>query len=274
MIFHIARFATHDGPGIRTTVFLKGCPLECWWCHNPESLSPNPQAAWNESRCIRCGNCETLCPTGARDVVGQRVTAGEVMALIERDVPFYEESGGGVTFSGGEPLMQHEFLENLLVLCGRAGIHRAVDTSGYAPRKVFTRIAGLTDLFLYDLKLMNLSEHRKYTGVDNERILSNLEYLASSKLPVRVRIPLIPGINDAPGNLEAAGAFLRKLGLAQVDLLPYHNRMASKYARIGETCRMPPGISSGDGALEEAERILSSCGLTVTIGGNPGEREN
>ncbi|MCK5303634.1 MAG: radical SAM protein, partial [Candidatus Heimdallarchaeota archaeon] len=172
MIFDIKHFAVHDGPGIRTTVFFKGCPLSCWWCHNPESKNPNPEERESPSKILseaskKCG----------KDIVGREVQVSEVIEELLKDVIFYDESGGGVTFSGGEPLMQVDFLSSLLKECKKNGVHTCIDTSGYTPRQIIDAVVKNVDLFLYDLKLMNNKEHEKYTGIGNEIIMQNLEYL-------------------------------------------------------------------------------------------------
>ncbi|HTO94996.1 MAG TPA: glycyl-radical enzyme activating protein, partial [Bacteroidota bacterium] len=207
-IFNIMRFSVHDGPGIRTTVFLKGCPMHCAWCHNPEALAGTPELMLRPERCIACGDCMALCPhgavsateggyvtdadlcarcgtcadacaAGAREIVGREMTIEEVMREVERDATFYRESGGGVTFSGGEPLLQHRFLIMLLRACGERNLHVAVDTSGYASPEVLYRVAELTDLFLYDLKSVNDNIHRRFTGASGALIRGNLQRLAS-----------------------------------------------------------------------------------------------
>ena len=302
MVFNISRYAIHDGPGIRTTVFLKGCPMSCWWCHNPESVSPRREIAIRLVRCIRCrtcvdrcpsgaismtddgsatrpdlcqlcGECATACPAEAREAVGRSMTVAEVMEEVRRDIPFYDESGGGVTFSGGEPLAQPAFLMDLLDACGRLDIHRAVDTSGHVATDTLLEVAERTDLFLYDLKHMDREVHREYTGVENELILENLRALAGRQAAVRVRIPVIPGINDDRANVERTGAFLKGLpGLCAVDLLPYHDVATSKYGRFGYEHRLGQLRSPEAARLREIAAILGRYGLCVTIGGSENER--
>jgi len=297
-VFNISRYAIHDGPGIRTTVFLKGCPLNCWWCHNPESMSRAPQLAVRMNRCIRCGAClgecsnhaismvdgeivndpascrlclacAAACPADAREITGRSMTVAEVIAEVKKDIPFYDESGGGVTFSGGEPLMQPEFLIELLDASGRLDLHRTVDTSGYAKKEILLEAAARADLLLYDLKHMNSEIHRKYTGVGNEVILENLKALSVRGISLRIRFPLIPGINDDQVNVEETAAFLKRLDrVRDVDILPYHDVATSKYKRFGCTCRLD-GLPAPDaGHLQSVAATLTSYGLCVTIGGN------
>jgi pyruvate formate lyase activating enzyme len=253
IIFDIKRFAIHDGPGIRTTVFFKGCPLSCWWCHNPESQSANPSLLYREQVCVRCGacvevcpqsarslddcgavvveqalcnNCGTCveaCPAGAMEKVGRTVTVDELMAEIEKDSPFFDQSGGGVTFSGGEPLSQSEFLGDVLDHCVDHDIHTAVDTCGFAKPAVLRAVAEKTDLFLFDLKYMNPERHREITGVDNSVILGNLKMLSSMGKAFHVRVPVIPDVNDSDRNLDAIGDFVSSLEMQpSVTLLPHH----------------------------------------------------
>ncbi len=283
-------------------MFFKGCPLSCWWCHNPESISREPHVSLRQNRCIRCGACIEICPNhaiafsdgvaatdpslcglclkcaqaccaDAREIVGRSVTVDEVMAEIKKDIVFYDESGGGVTFSGGEPLMQPAFLLGLLEACGQLGIHRAVDTSGYAGREILLKVAEKTDLFLYDLKHMDPEIHKTYTGVGNEVILENLRRLAASGATICVRLPLIPGVNDDRSNVENTGAFLARLNhVDRVDILPYHEAMRGKYQRFGWVYRLGELPPPAPLHLQGIAALLASFGLRVIIGGNEYER--
>lgn len=224
-IFDIKRFAVHDGPGIRTTVFLKGCPLGCLWCHNPESQSLGVSVF--EGR-------------GGTLTVGRLATVDEIICEIERDTVFFDESDGGVTFSGGEPLAQPEFLLALLERCGELAIHRTVDTSGYAPREVLLAAAARAELFLYDIKLLDEDAHRAHTGVGVGLILDNLRALCDTGIPIRLRFPVIPGITDTPANVDALGALVRSLPRRLlVDCLPYHAAAMDKYPRFGMEPPLP-----------------------------------
>jgi pyruvate formate lyase activating enzyme len=295
LVFDIKKFALHDGPGLRTTVFFKGCPLECWLCHNPESRDVRPELmvrtagtvlcehcleAFHEgafsqrpgSRAVLttgsevCEACTALFLTGEVAIAGRQMTSGEVLEEIERDAVFYEESGGGVTFSGGEPLLQIAFLEELLDGCSERGFQTAVDTSGYAPLEALERIRDRTSLFLYDLKLMDEERHRAFTGVSNTPILENLTALAAAGADVIVRMPLLPGINDDDANLKAAGAFLTSLDRRYpVDILPFHRIGIDKYARLGMEHPMPDLQPPGADAIGHAAGILSDAGLDVMI---------
>lgn len=298
LIFDIRKFSLHDGPGIRTTVFFKGCPLSCWWCHNPESQSPSPEVMYWKSRCIRCGACvptcavEAISPNGsgpfsidrdvctvcgacvkacaadARELVGQCMTVNSVMDAIQRDAIFFEESGGGVTFSGGEPLMQRLFLAELLKACKALDIHTAVDTSGYTPWKVLDSIRGDTDLFLYDLKLMDDARHRHFTGVPNGLILHNLRALSERGERIIIRIPIVPGVNDDAANLHAVGEFASDLPhLERVDILAYHASALGKYERLGREYHLPDTQTPSDERMGEIQYLLEQHGLTVKIGG-------
>lgn len=263
-IFDLKKFAIHDGPGIRTTVFFKGCPLDCWWCHNPEGVGAEPEIL--TVRVVGDGTNPHL--REKKEAVGRRVTVTEVMKEVEKDIVFYEQSGGGVTFSGGEPLMQGDFLVSLLQECKNKKIETAVDTSGYAPWKIFDRIADLVEIFLYDLKFIDDEEHKKYTSVSNEIILDNLSRLSQRNAKIIVRVPLIPGITDTEANIDAIAGFLEPLqGVHELDLLPYNKLSEDKFRRFNissKTGRLPCQTNE---ELNEKVKLFESCGYKVEIGG-------
>jgi pyruvate formate lyase activating enzyme len=263
IVFNIQRFSTEDGPGIRTTVFLKGCPLRCAWCHNPEGLSPRPELVWYEvrcigvrdcigacpedvlaltpegmyidrERCIACGACAEACPAAALEVIGREWTAEEVFAEVKKDVTFYETSSGGVTLSGGEPMRQLDFILALARLCREADICVALDTCGAAPWERYERVLPLVDLVLYDLKILDAGRHRADTGMDNERILGNARRIAAAGKPMWIRTPVIPGYTADEGNIAALGEFIaRELPTVERwDLLAYTNLGQPKYRRL------------------------------------------
>lgn len=260
VVFDVMRYSIRDGPGIRTTVFLKGCPLQCWWCHNPEGQAMKPEimilkdrcegcgeclkacgsgaitvAGLAKAACTLCGRCARVCHTGARVMAGRVMGVDEVLSEISRDIVFYDQSGGGVTFSGGEPLVQYEFLLSLLKRSKAQGIHTAVDTSGYCPSHQLLEVSKHVDLFLYDIKLMDDAKHRKHTGVSNSQILENLELLSQSRKNIVVRIPLIPGVNDDEHNIAETGKFLASLpDISEVVVLPYHRAGVGKYPRLNK----------------------------------------
>ena len=251
-IFDIERNSYVDGPGIRTTVFFKGCNLRCAWCHNPESQSAKPQMMFYKNKCTGCGKCREKCPNSmekcdlcgrcslfcpqdAREICGKEYTVDEVMREIVKDKAFYETSGGGVTLSGGECMLQIDFLEGILKECKKNGIHTAVDTAGHVPFEFFKRIIPYTDLFLYDVKCFDSDKHRQYTGVENQLILKNLKRLLATGTPVWVRIPIIPTFNDTVEEMQKIKAFLSSCGAPEkVELLPYHAMGEHKYAAIGK----------------------------------------
>ena len=254
-IFDIKRFAINDGPGIRTTVFLKGCPLRCQWCHNPESISRKPQLTFRSGFCIQCGSCMNICPnnairmeqserkisiepglcrdngsctdicpTDALTLTGRTISPAEVLTEVMKDIIFYEQSDGGVTFSGGEPLAQADFLCECLELCKAKNIHSTIDTSCYAKQETVKKVARIADLFLCDIKHMDSELHKKYTGVDNKLILKNISLLSELGKQIIIRVPLIPGINDFQENLEETQAFAAKLkNIVNIDFLPYNS---------------------------------------------------
>ena len=295
-IFNIQKYSIHDGPGIRTTVFFKGCPLNCWWCHNPESQSSLPELIFwkdrcilckacieacphdalnfkdaliitDKEKCILCGECVKKCPTIAREIIGQKMTVEEVMEEIEKDRIFYQESGGGVTFSGGEPLLQQDFLEELLRQCHQKKIHTTLDTSGYCEWLVLNSISRFVDLFLYDVKIMDDEAHLKYTGVSNRIILNNLKKLSEKGKNIIVRIPVIPGINDDVKNIRDMGEFLKPINIDYAELLSYHNIASEKYARIGKAYALESTRVPDKDKLSEIVKLLQKYDLTVKSGG-------
>ena len=252
-VFDIKQLAVYDGPGIRTTVFLKGCPLRCMWCHNPEGLSYKPQLMVSTNNCLHCGACVRVCPNGGnactacgqciracpqglRKLCGKRYTAQELAQKLLRDKDYLAAMSGGVTFSGGEPTGQPEFL--LETLERVAGMHRAIETSGYCSGTVFEAVLARVEYVMMDLKLMDPERHRHYTGVPNEPVLENLERLKKSGKPFRIRIPVIPGVNDSDENFEqTAQHLLDAENLEQVELLPYHVTAGAKYEMVGLSYR-------------------------------------
>jgi pyruvate formate lyase activating enzyme len=297
-IFDIMRYAIHDGPGVRTTVFLKGCPLRCWWCHNPEGISSTNELAYfdykcihcktcanvcpakaitfeedkhtiNRAACTMCGTCAEACPTGALRIIGREISVKELIKEIEKDTILYDSSDGGVTFSGGEPLFQPMFLKEALKECKNRKIHVALDTSGYASPKVFESVAKYVDVFLYDLKLLDDVEHQKYTGVSNRLILGNLEALVEKGRgkDVIIRVPVIPNITDTSQNVEKLVELVQQLkSVEEVDLLPFHD-VSEKYMRIGKKYLMQVHNAPSEEKLKQIKEQLESAGLRVNIGG-------
>lgn len=297
MVFNIMRFSVNDGPGIRTTVFLKGCPLACPWCHNPESIERDKEVVLRSDRCLvcgecvdvcaqhaitrvdgqvttdralctRCGDCVSHCYADARELVGKEWTTGEVMEEILRDTVFFDQSGGGVTFSGGEPFLQHEFLEDLLRACRQRGIHTAVDTTGYTSVSILERIAPLVDLFLYDLKMLDDARHKEHTGVSNRPIRENLTRLVQWRKKVIVRIPLVPGVNDDERNIRSSGEWLASLGaIHEVHVLPYHATGTEKYSRLGKTYTLDAMRTPDRDSVARIVRELQRYVPSVILGG-------
>jgi pyruvate formate lyase activating enzyme len=260
VIFNIKHYALHDGPGIRQTVFLKGCPLSCWWCHNPESRSPMPFSYLKEEKID--GRL-----VSNKEKVGYLITVDDLLAEIERDVLFFEESGGGVTFSGGEPLAQPEFLTEVLRQCRLREIHTCVDTTAFASPEILKRAALHTDLFLVDLKLMNSHQHRKYTGVSNHTILDNIRLLDKMGKEIVIRFPLIPGINDDESNLFRMMAFLSELRRKPViSILPYHRIGKHKYERFGMTYKMNGVEEPSENQILKVRKLLAKGGFETRVG--------
>ncbi|MCX8128288.1 MAG: glycyl-radical enzyme activating protein [Synergistetes bacterium] len=296
MIFDIKRYTIHDGPGIRTTVFMKGCPLNCWWCHNPEGISRKIEIAHLEYKCLRCkgcleacplkaisfsekkvlidrnrcngcGICVEACPTSALKKIGKVISIPELIEEVEKDLPFYDSSNGGVTFSGGEPLAQPEFLAQCLKELKKRYINTIVDTSGYAPRESLALILPHTDLFLYDIKLFNSNEHKRYTGVSNEIIKENLKFLLENGKKIILRFPVIPGITDSLNNVKEWVNLISKLdGILEVNLLPYHE-VSEKYQRLNKEYKMKLNLKTSEETLSWIRGEFEKIGLKVKIGG-------
>ena len=300
-VFDVKRFALHDGPGVRVTVHLKGCPLSCQWCHNPESISPEPLLMIRPELCVACGGCagacargaisvrnETIaterplcvacgacaagCPANAREICGVDMSAEDVAKLVLADETFFRAEDpsrrGGVTLSGGEPLSQSEFCFALLEILGRKGVHRVIDTSGHVPESVMCGAAKHCELFLYDLKHMDSAKHREYTGAGNELILSNLKKLSLLGSRIRLRVPFIPGINSGDDNIRAAAEFASSLdGVCGVNILPYHRAAAGKHRRWGFNFALQDLMEPTEAELLRAREIFAERGLEASIGG-------
>lgn len=262
-IFNIQRFSVHDGPGVRTTVFLKGCPLQCQWCHNPESINPEIQ---NFNKQYQLNGRVFL----KDESVGYHISPDKLIEELKKDSLLMEESNGGVTFSGGEPLMQYQFLLEILDLCKQNNLHTIVDTSLYANTDTVMDIAKRTDLFLVDLKLMDHHLHAECTGVSNRKILDNIKVLADNQIKLRIRIPLIPSITDTNDNIKKIIDYLLSIkdSVSAIDLLPFHNIARSKYERFNIKYLMNALQKLSDDRISEIQSLFSQEGFETNIGGN------
>lgn len=301
LIFDIQSYAIHDGPGVRTLVFMKGCPLKCWWCHNPEGGSSDPEIMYTEFKCVSdclncigicsenalvyddklidvdrtkcnlCGDCTEACPTGAIRYIGKWVDSDEILKEIEKYTQLYDNSGGGVTFSGGEPLFQPQFLRESLILCKKHRIKTALETTGYSSREVLESMLPYTDLFLYDIKLSDSDNHRHYTGVPNELIKSNLKFLVENGYGSKIvlRFPIIPGITGTRENVRGWVEFLsnlKNMSIRSINLLPFHD-VGEKFKRLGLEYKMKVHAAPDQETLDWIKGEFETLGMKVKIGG-------
>lgn len=294
LIFNIQKFSVHDGPGIRTTVFLKGCPLRCLWCSNPESQNFYPELMARDINCRGCGSCVRVCPQGAITLAagagrvidrtkcdnclrcvdacmydslkqcGQYMKVSQVLDEVSQDVAFYNNSGGGVTISGGEPLSQPSFAARLLQACKKAQLHTALETTGAAPAKVMQSVLPFTDLVLFDVKHLDPEKHYKMTGIRNSLIQDNLREAARTA-EVWLRVPLIAGFNASEGHIRNIAALARDIGAKRISLLPYHEGGKTKSAQLGRAYLFPDGKPPGEKHIRKLQRIIEDAGLTASV---------
>jgi len=296
IIYNVQKFSVHDGPGIRTTVFFKGCPLKCLWCHNPESQEIKKQILFDSDKCVLCGICSKICPQnamtieknklmtdfdkcnycgqcevycvkGARQVAGKEYTIDEILKEVIKDKVFYEQSNGGVTVSGGEPLLQINFVEELFKRLKDKNIHTAVDTCGAVGFESIRRIAPYTDIFLYDIKLMDDEKHREYTGMSNKLILDNLKKLSQIHNNINLRMPIIEGVNGDERHIEKTIDFIKELKINKVNLLPYHDIARHKYKKLGILYEDAKMSKPSDEKMQHFKELFEKEGYEVKIGG-------
>lgn len=298
LIFDIKKFAINDGPGIRLTVFFKGCNLECKWCHNPESMSPKAQKMYNAKKCIGalscieicpndalkmtsegivtdynvcnlCGKCAEVCPSKAFEMLGAAIPISGLMKKIDNEAIFFDQSGGGVTFSGGEPLMHSEYLLTALKECGKRMYHRVVDTTAFSKLETVLEVAKHTELFLIDLKVMDSKKHKEFTGVGNEKILSNIVELAKTNCEIIFRIPMIKGVNTSEENILQTALFINSLegDRSVVNLLPYHNIAGNKHLKLGNSINFMTFETPTIIEIKEVVSMFEKYGITATLGG-------
>ncbi|MBI3920114.1 MAG: glycyl-radical enzyme activating protein [Armatimonadetes bacterium] len=297
-VFAIDETATHDGPGLRMTVYLKGCPLHCVWCHSPESISPEPETVWYQTRCLRCGQCLEVCPHGfekvdgeinremevcrtcglcvescpaaAMEIKGYTATAAQIVARAERLTPFFRRSGGGVTLTGGEPMLQFEFAFAVASLCQQSGIHVAIETTGFTSWKRLEKMASVIDLFLFDFKHADDAKHREFTGVSNQPILENLRRLldltrdnGGHKPEVLLRVPVIPSCNGSPDSIRKIGETVAKIGATRISLLPFNPAASGKYAWFLRDYPLQGIKRQTDEEMRDLESLVRVQGLEV-----------
>ena len=298
LIFDIKKYAINDGPGIRLTVFFKGCNLSCEWCHNPESISPKVQKMYTASKCIGslkcvdncpnealkltkngiitdynscnlCGLCAEVCPTKAFEMLGKHKSVDELMKIIDNEATFFDQSGGGVTFSGGEPLMHSKYLLEILKACGKHYYHRVVDTTAYSNIETILEVAVHTDLFLIDLKVMDPIVHKKYTGVSNEKILNNIKELSKKDVDIIFRIPLIKGVNSSKENIKKTAVFINSLegNRNRINVLPYHKIAENKHKKLGFPDNFIEFETPDKIEIKEIISIFKTYGIKASIGG-------
>jgi pyruvate formate lyase activating enzyme len=296
LVFNIQRYSTQDGPGIRTVVFLKGCPLRCWWCSNPESQQPYPEVGHSDSLCnqcqlcvssckinaitmdknrgiridrklcINCGACVEVCPLQAIKVYGQEMTVKEVLQIVEKDRIFYHNSGGGVTASGGEPLCQPDFVADLFQICLDKGIHTVLETCGCVDIGNIEKVLPYTRLVLYDIKHADSKVHKKVTGRSNEQIIRNFEFIARKGVPLAVRVPLIPGINDTDEDIKSIAHIITEyMSEPKVELMPYHRYGMGKYQMLDRRYKLNKLVPQGGDDLERIKSVFKSSGVEPSI---------